>query len=249
MASSDKLNTPIEPSIANYDEVYSEVLYEDEQFSERQLAALVASKVYYHLGEYDESMIFALGAGELFDITAKSEYVETIICSYTLMLGSLQANLLNNSRWRKRPAKCIDKYILINSHNDSILSSPPTLLSSLVDDASFPTTNPAKKETLETVDPRLQDIVERMFRKCYETEDYKPAIGIAIEARRLDVVEEGIKLASQRSRERKGKVKEVEDEKDGGVELMDYVLDITMGVVQEIGLREKVCFPVPKFYR
>lgn len=98
MASSDKLNTPIEPSIANYDEVYSEVLYEDEQFSERQLAALVASKVYYHLGEYDESMIFALGAGELFDITAKSEYVETIICSYTLMLGSLQANLLNNSR-------------------------------------------------------------------------------------------------------------------------------------------------------
>ncbi|KAI5851178.1 armadillo-type protein [Morchella snyderi] len=193
-----------------------EVLYEDEQFSERQLAALVASKVYYHLGEYDESMIFALGAGELFDITAKSEYVETII------------------------SKCIDKYILINSHNDSILSSPPTLLSSLVDDASFPATNPAKKETLETVDPRLQDIVERMFRKCYETEDYKPAIGIAIEARRLDVVEEGIKLASQRSRERKGKVKEVEDEKDGGVELMDYVLDITMGVVQEIGLREKL---------
>lgn len=132
---------------------------------------------------------------------------------------------------------------MINSHNDSILSSPPTLLPSLVDDASFPATNPAKKETLETVDPRLQDIVERMFRKCYETEDYKPAIGIAIEARRLDVVEEGIKLASQRSRERKGKVKEVEDEKDGGVELMDYVLDITMGVVQEIGLREKVCCP------
>lgn len=59
-------------------------MYEDEQFSERHLAALVASKVYYHLGEYDESMIFALGAGELFDITAKSEYVETIICSYVL---------------------------------------------------------------------------------------------------------------------------------------------------------------------
>lgn len=57
-----------------------EVLYEDDQFSERNLAALVASKVYYHLGEYDESMMFALGAGDLFDITAKSEYVETIIC-------------------------------------------------------------------------------------------------------------------------------------------------------------------------
>jgi 26S proteasome regulatory subunit N2 len=38
--------------------------------------------VYYHLGEYDESMMFALGAGELFNITAKEEYVETIICTY-----------------------------------------------------------------------------------------------------------------------------------------------------------------------
>jgi len=45
------------------------------------LAALVVSKVYYHLGEYDESMMFALGAGKLFDISSKDEYVETIICT------------------------------------------------------------------------------------------------------------------------------------------------------------------------
>jgi 26S proteasome regulatory subunit N2 len=134
---------------------------------------------------------------------------------------------------------------LINSHNDSILSSPSNVPASLAEDASFPAPNPVKKEAFEKVDPRLQDIVERMFRKCYETEDYKPAMGIAIEARRLDVVEEGIKLASQRSKERKGKVKEGEDERDGGAELMDYVLDITMGVVQEIGLREKVCYSSP----
>jgi len=63
-----------------------EVLYEDDQFFERNLAALVASKVYYHLGEYDESMMFALGAGDLFDITAKSEYVETIICESYFIL-------------------------------------------------------------------------------------------------------------------------------------------------------------------
>ena len=92
----------------------------------------------------------------------------------------------------------------------------------------------------QKADPRLQDIVERMFRKCYETEDYKPAIGIAIEARRLDVVEEGINLASRRSKDRKGKEKSCEEEKDGGVELMEYVLEISMNVVQEIGLREKV---------
>jgi len=83
--------------------------------------------------------------------------------------------------------------------------------------------------------------VERMFRKCYEEEDYKPAIGIAIEARRLDVVEEGIRLAGQRSKERRGKAKEVVEEKDIAVDLMEYVLEIAMVEVQEISLRERVC--------
>ena len=39
-------------------------------------------QVYFHLGEYNEAMQFALGAGELFDLTAKTEFVETIICSF-----------------------------------------------------------------------------------------------------------------------------------------------------------------------
>lgn len=136
-------------------------------------------------------------------------------------------------------AKCIDRYIVINSSNDRLSST----IESDVGDPSFPTSTATKARLAapEKADPRLQDIVERMFRKCYETEDYKPAIGIAIEARRLDVVEEGIKLASQRSQNRKGKEITGEEEKDGGVELMEYVLEITMSVVQEIGLREKVC--------
>ena len=57
----------------------SEILYEDEEFSQRHLAALVASKVYYHLGAFEDSLAFALGAGNLFDASSKSEYVETII--------------------------------------------------------------------------------------------------------------------------------------------------------------------------
>ena len=36
-------------------------------------------QVYYHLGEYQDSLQFALNAGPLFDLNAKSEYVETII--------------------------------------------------------------------------------------------------------------------------------------------------------------------------
>ena len=57
----------------------SEALYEDESFPERELAALVAAKVYYQLQEYNESMVFALGAGKLFDIHHQGEFEETIL--------------------------------------------------------------------------------------------------------------------------------------------------------------------------
>uniref|UniRef100_A0A7S3E3H6 26S proteasome non-ATPase regulatory subunit 1 homolog n=1 Tax=Chloropicon laureae TaxID=464258 RepID=A0A7S3E3H6_9CHLO len=56
-----------------------EALYEDESFSERNLAALLASKVFYHLGELQESLTYALCAGPLFDVTETSDYVQTIV--------------------------------------------------------------------------------------------------------------------------------------------------------------------------
>lgn len=58
---------------------FREALYEDEEFPERGLAALVAAKVYYHLQEYNESMVFALGAGKLFELDNGGEFEETII--------------------------------------------------------------------------------------------------------------------------------------------------------------------------
>lgn len=85
------------------------------------------------------------------------------------------------------------------------------------------------------MDSRLQDIVERMFNKCFEAEDYRPALGIAIEARRLDVVERGITLAGQ-----KGKGKAKQGEKDDSESLIQYVLDIAMHVVQERTFRRQV---------
>jgi 26S proteasome regulatory subunit N2 len=56
-----------------------EELYEDETFPERELSALVASKVYYHLGSFKDSLTFALGAGPKFDVNGTSEYIETIL--------------------------------------------------------------------------------------------------------------------------------------------------------------------------
>ncbi|BGP50648.1 proteasome regulatory particle base subunit [Rhodotorula kratochvilovae] len=62
-----------------------EALSENAAFQSRQLASLVASKVYFHLGNLDEALAFALGAGKLFDVEqagddpAEAQYVETIV--------------------------------------------------------------------------------------------------------------------------------------------------------------------------
>ncbi len=71
-----------------------EMLYEDESFKHRNLAALVASKVYYHLGAFEESLTYALGADELFNVNDTTEYVETTI------------------------AKCIDHYTKLRVQNE-----------------------------------------------------------------------------------------------------------------------------------
>lgn len=61
------------------------MLYENEQFKDRQLAALVASKVYYHLGSFENALQYALGADKLFNVDETSEYVETIIGNLNIL--------------------------------------------------------------------------------------------------------------------------------------------------------------------
>lgn len=56
-----------------------ESLSENENFTDRDLAAVVASKVFYHLEEFDDSLKYALGAGSLFDIDQNSEYVQKLL--------------------------------------------------------------------------------------------------------------------------------------------------------------------------
>ncbi|XP_066352011.1 26S proteasome non-ATPase regulatory subunit 1 homolog A-like [Miscanthus floridulus] len=56
-----------------------ESLYEDEEFVQRQLAALVASKVFFYLGELNDALSYALGAGPLFDVSDDSDYAQTLL--------------------------------------------------------------------------------------------------------------------------------------------------------------------------
>ncbi|CAM8903056.1 unnamed protein product [Rhodiola kirilowii] len=121
-----------------------ESLYEDEEYDQRQLAALLVSKVFYYLGELNDSLSYALGAGPLFDVSEDSDYVHTLL------------------------AKAIDEYASIKAK-------------------SF-----ESSELAATVDPRLETIVERMLAKCIADGRYQQAMGMAIECRRLDKLEEAI---------------------------------------------------------
>ncbi|KAJ7932500.1 hypothetical protein B0H13DRAFT_1955708 [Mycena leptocephala] len=108
----------------------------------RDSAALLASKVYYFLAEYDEALSFALGAGPAFEAESRAygseEYVETVL------------------------SKAIDRYIEVRSEEQTGKS--------------------------DKVDPRLQAVIENIFARCIDEREYKQAIGIALESRRLDVI-------------------------------------------------------------
>lgn len=56
-----------------------EQLFEDNHFTHRELAALVASKVYYNLGDYESAVKYSLLAGKTFNTNEDSNFAETIV--------------------------------------------------------------------------------------------------------------------------------------------------------------------------
>merc|ERR1740123_823780 len=56
-----------------------EALWEDPTFVSREIAAFLASKVYYHLEEIGESLEYAMNAGTFFNVESEDEYVQTLI--------------------------------------------------------------------------------------------------------------------------------------------------------------------------
>jgi 26S proteasome regulatory subunit N2 len=239
----------------------SEALYEDESFPERQLAALVLAKVYFHLQAYNESMTFALAAGPLFKFDAPGEFEETII------------------------SKCIDQYIAVSSarhapskqsKNDISLPALSTTFGSgsLDGSALISPTTPFSQSTLPSksllsrdstdntiLDPTfqptkegrstsvaqitdnntrvaLESVIERLFESCLEEGKYRQVVGIAVEAKNLDVLRRVIKRASDDGKRAKAKA---QDGSQGPAEeLMDYALSICMDIVQERGLRTEI---------
>nr|XP_023022395.1 26S proteasome non-ATPase regulatory subunit 1-like [Leptinotarsa decemlineata] len=151
-----------------------EILHEDKVFPHHQLAALVASKVYYHLGAFEDSLTYALGAGDLFDVNARTEYVETIL------------------------AKCIDYY---TQHRIALAEGVP--------DA-------------KPIDPRLEAIVNRMFQRCLDDGQYRQAMGLALETRRMDIFKASIKQS------------------DDMISMLTYAFQVAMSLIQNRSFRNTV---------
>ncbi|XP_966419.1 26S proteasome non-ATPase regulatory subunit 1 [Tribolium castaneum] len=160
-----------------------EILHEDKVFQQHHLAALVASKVYYHLGSFEDSLTYALGAGDLFDVNARSEYVETIL------------------------AKCIDYY---TQHRIALADNAPEA---------------------KPIDPRLEAIVNRMFQRCLDDGQYKQAMGLALETRRMDIFEASI------------------TQSDDMCNMLIYAFQVAMSLIQNRGFRNTVLRSLVGLYR
>ncbi|KAF2476500.1 26S proteasome regulatory subunit rpn2 [Lindgomyces ingoldianus] len=243
-----------------------EALYEDESFPERELAALVAAKVYYQLQEYNESMVFALGAGKLFDIHHSGEFEETILakCLDTyIALSAMHHPHTPVATTNQAPPQLITSFTANTAGGASTsasMTSPTTPFSqstlpsksllSRQDSSTFDPTlpgggnagvagaHPTPLVLQRSVQKNLQATIRRIFESCYEVGAYKQVVGIAIEARNLDVLRESFLRASQ-DEKKQGK-KPASSSSPKSEELMEYVLDICMNVVQERGLRNEI---------
>ncbi|EIT75351.1 26S proteasome regulatory complex [Aspergillus oryzae 100-8] len=232
-----------------------EALYEDETFPERELAALVAAKVYYHLQEYNESMVFALGAGKLFKLDNGGEFEETIIakCVDTFIslsaaqrpaAGDQPANLNTAFPTSSEGATSTSASLTspITPFSQSALPSKSLLSRQEVPgiDATYPGGDDASVNQDETplvlkrgVQGQLQAVIERLFEQCFIQKRYRQVIGIAIEAKSLDVLRKTIIRANEDEKKQNGESRRSE-------ELMEYVLDICMGIVQERAFRNEI---------
>lgn len=150
-------------------------MHENPDFGDRELAALVASKVYYHLGEFEDSVTFALGAGERLNFEGTDEYTLTIL------------------------SKCIDKYT-------------------------------ADRQAGNEADVKLVLVMERVFQRCMTAKQYRQTAGIALETRRMDILEKAITESGDLNG------------------MLDYVFKCVMRLITDVDFRDLVLKLLAKLY-
>ena len=67
------------------------------------------------------------------------------------------------------------------------------------------------------IDPKMEQVVERMFERCYDDMQFKQVIGVALESRRIDKVKEAIEKAAR---------------EDSMEDILGYTFSITLNTVR-----------------
>ena len=212
-------------------------------------------------------MVFALGADKLFDLDYPGEYEDTIVakCVDTYVaLSSLFNPPKPASSVNREPSQLTTSFPT-GANGDKTntaagLSSPTTPFSQ----SSLPSKSLLSRQDSSTFDPSLpgggnagvpgahpsplalnrntqkalQAVINRLFEACYKAGAYRQVVGIAVEARNLTVLREAI-LRSSEDGTGVGK-KATGGSRDKSEELMEYLLDICMNIVQERGLRNEI---------
>jgi len=84
----------------------------------------------------------------------------------------------------------------------------------------------------------LDDVISRIFERCFQEGAYRHVVGIAVEARNLDILRETIKRAgNETTKSGKSKSQEKSARHD---DLLEYLLNICMNVIQEREFKNEV---------
>jgi len=204
-------------------------------------------------------MTFALGAGDLFKLDKEGEFEETIIskCVDTYINVSSAQHVVPQESSRDGALPTLATSFAngaADANAAAALTSPTTPFSQSV----LPSKSLLSRENTLSEQPvqegkskvgsvtlpnratqaALQKVIERLFESCLREGRYRQVVGIAVEAKNLEVLRRVIKRASDD--EKKSRAKHVEGTSGPAEELMEYVLDICMGVVQERSLRTEI---------
>ncbi|KAI8873428.1 26S proteasome regulatory complex, non-ATPase subcomplex, Rpn2/Psmd1 subunit [Ramicandelaber brevisporus] len=145
-------------------------LCDDADFQHHELAALVVAKTVFHMGFLDQAVAFALRAGQKFDLSEDSLFVKTVLNTAADDYIKQSVQLYNN-----KATAAAERAIDDGNDGD--------------DDMDMDTGAVAVAQS--TIDPRLENFFERIVRHTASTKQgLQHAIGIVIEARRLDALKE-----------------------------------------------------------
>lgn len=213
-------------------------------------------------------MFFALAAGDLFKLDSPGEFEETIISKcvdHYIAAKNENRPVVTSSSSEKDsslPALATAFSSGAGDGNASALISPTTPFSqstlpskSLLSRANTentiiePSFDPQKKQqrsssialTHNELDTRraIESVIERLYENCLKGGRYKQVVGIAVEAKRLDVVTKVIQRADEDHKRAKGKSAQ-DDVLGPAEELMDYCLSICLDIVQERAFRDEI---------